>query len=141
VAAITEERRAAVAERAFAVGEKMIDVADSIMEEHPVSSARLLATGVQTISLVAGAARNYNVAAPAVEIVTKFYDKAGNEIDSPSPDGDGLNGESGDGTSNAETRFSKSLSRSSTLRSCPHTDAHRTKDAQKIDACVFIERG
>jgi hypothetical protein len=84
-AQITEERRAAVAERAFAVGEKMIDVADSIMEEHPVSSARLLATGVQTISLVAGAARNYNVPAPAVEIVQKFYDEAGNEIESPSP--------------------------------------------------------
>jgi hypothetical protein len=69
-AQITEERRANVAARAFAVGARMIDVADDIMERHPVSSARLLATGVQTVALVGGAASNYNVNNVPPPIVT-----------------------------------------------------------------------
>jgi hypothetical protein len=40
--------------------------------------------------------------------------------------------------SKAETRFSTSLSRSSTLRCCPHTDAHRAKYTQKIETHLFI---
>jgi hypothetical protein len=81
---ITEESRARVAEKAFRVGARMIDVADDIMEQHPVSSARLLATGVQTVALVGGAASGYSVPAPAVEIVQTFYDAEGNEIAAPS---------------------------------------------------------
>jgi TolB-like protein len=72
---ITEERRANVAARAFAVGARMINVADDIMERHPVSSARLLATGVQTVALVGGAASNYNVnnlPPPIVTIVKEW---------------------------------------------------------------------
>jgi hypothetical protein len=53
-------------------------------------------------------------------------------------DGGGLNSESGDAFSKAETRFSTSLSRSSTLRCCPHTDAHRAKHTQKIETHLFI---
>jgi hypothetical protein len=53
-------------------------------------------------------------------------------------DGDGLDSESVDAFSKAETRFSTSLSRSSTLRCCPHTDAHRAKHAQKIETYLFI---
>jgi DNA-binding protein H-NS len=71
-AQITEERRANVAARAFAVGARMIDVADEIMEKHPVSSARLLATGVQTVAMVGGAATNYAAPAPIVTIVNEW---------------------------------------------------------------------
>jgi hypothetical protein len=77
VAQITEGRRARVAERAFAVAERMIDRADEVMEQHPVSSVRLLATGVQTISLVGGVASGYNVPAPTIEIVTQFIGQNG----------------------------------------------------------------
>src|SRR5438552_18104720 len=53
-------------------------------------------------------------------------------------DGGGLAGESGDAFSKAETRFSTSRSRSSTLRCCPHTDANRAKNTQKIETHLFI---
>jgi hypothetical protein len=82
-AQITEERRARVAERAFAVAERMINRADEVMEEHPVSSVRLLATGVQTVALVGGAASNYNVPAPTVEIVTQFIGQNGQLVEAP----------------------------------------------------------
>jgi DNA-binding protein H-NS len=71
-AEITEERRARVAERAFAVAERMIDRADEVMEQHPVSSVRLLATGVQTVAMVGGAATNYAAPAPIVTIVNEW---------------------------------------------------------------------
>jgi hypothetical protein len=82
-AQITEERRAHAAARAFAVGARMIDVADDIMLAHPTSSARLLATGVQTIALVGGAATNYNVPAPTVDIVTQFVGQNGQSVEAP----------------------------------------------------------
>jgi hypothetical protein len=85
VAQITEGRRARVAERAFAVAERMIDRADEVMEQHPVSSVRLLATGVQTISLVGGVASGYNVPAPTLEIVTQFIDQNGQPVAAPEP--------------------------------------------------------
>jgi hypothetical protein len=75
VATITEERRSRVAERAFAVAEEMIETASEILREHPTSSARLLATGVQTVALVGGAATNYNtsnVPPPVVTIVNEW---------------------------------------------------------------------
>jgi hypothetical protein len=61
-----------VAERAFAVAERMIDRADEVMEQHPVSSVRLLATGVQTVAMVGGAATNYAAPAPIVTIVNEW---------------------------------------------------------------------
>jgi hypothetical protein len=61
-----------VAERAFAVAERMIDRADEVMEQHPVSSVRLLATGVQTVAMVGGAATNYAAPAPIVTIVKEW---------------------------------------------------------------------
>jgi hypothetical protein len=56
-------------------------------------------------------------------------------------DGSGFDSESGDTFSKAETRFSTSLSRSSTPRDCPNADKHRTRNAQKIEKCVFIGGG
>jgi transposase-like protein len=84
-AQITEERRARAAARAFAVAERMIERADEVMTEHPVSSVRLLATGVDVAAQVAGVARNYNVPAPTLEIVTQFIDQNGQPVAAPEP--------------------------------------------------------
>jgi hypothetical protein len=72
MATITEERRARVAERAFAVAERMIGVADAVMEQHPTSSARLLATGIATVQAIGGCATNYNAPSPTVTIVEQW---------------------------------------------------------------------
>ena len=84
-AQITEERKAHVAARAFTVAAKMIERANDIMEKHPTSSARLLATGVATVQAIGGTATGYQVSAPRLIVQTSFVDEYGNPAEPPPP--------------------------------------------------------
>jgi hypothetical protein len=84
-AEIVESERASLARRAFDVASRCVDRAGEILEQHPVSAVRLLATGVDVAAQVAGVARDYAVPAPTVSIVTQFIGENGQPIAAPEP--------------------------------------------------------